>query len=106
MSTFKETATMRLLAETQAKSLIEANEALGMELRPPTLALSAALASIMLVIRQSGPVGLEQKLEGLLVAMKGMAELEYDRHLSELAEMARQNQRVTSRPPASSDAVN
>lgn len=99
-----EAATMRICAEAQVESLIQSNQAIG--LREPTLALSAALASIMLVIRQSGPVGLEQKLEGLLVAMKGMAELEYDRHLTELAEMARQNQRVTSRPPASSDAVN
>jgi hypothetical protein len=98
-----EAVTMRICAEAQVETLIQSNQAIG--LRPPTLALSAALAAIMLVIRQSGPVGLEQKLEGLLVAMKGMAELEYDRHLTELAEMARQNQRVTSTAPAS-NAVN
>ncbi|MFN7341266.1 MAG: hypothetical protein ACK5VI_09340 [Opitutia bacterium] len=60
----------------------------------------------MLVIRQSGPVDLKHRLEGLLVAMKDMAGLEYDRHLSELAEMARQNQNATSTAPDSSDAVN
>jgi hypothetical protein len=94
---------MRICAEAQVESLIQSNQAIG--LRPPTLALSAALASIMLVIRQSGPAELEQKLEGLLVATARLAELEYDRHLTELAEMARQNQRVTSTAPAS-DAVN
>lgn len=104
MNTPSEAVTMRICAEAQVISLIETNKAIG--LRGPTLALSAALASIMLVIRQSGPVGLEQRLDGLLVAMKGMAELEYDRHLSELAEMARRNQNATSTAPASSDAVN
>jgi hypothetical protein len=99
-----EAVTMRIFAEAQVESLMQSNEVLG--LRGPTLALSAALAAIMLVIRHSGPVGLEQKLEGLLVAMKGMAELEYDRHLSDLAMMARQNQNATSTTPASSDAVN
>jgi hypothetical protein len=99
-----EAVTMRVFAEAQVESLMQSNEALG--LRVPTLALSAALAAIMLTIRFSGPVGLEQKLEGLLVAMKGMAELEYDRHLSDLAMMARQNQNATSTAPASSDAVN
>ena len=104
MNTSEEAATMRICAETLVESLIGLHQALG--LRAPTLALSAALASIMLVIRQSGPVDLEQRLEGLLVAMKGMAELEYDRHLSELAKMARQNQNATSTTPASPDAVN
>lgn len=103
MNTSSEAATMRICAEAQVESLMQANQAVG--LRPPTLALSAALASIMLVIRQSGPADLEQRLEGLLVAMKGMAELEYDRHLTELAEMVRRNQNATSTAPAS-DAVN
>lgn len=105
MNTLEEAATMRIWAEAQVENLIQANKVLGV-LREPTLALAAALASIMLVIRQSGPVDLEHRLEGLLVAMKGMAELEYDRHLSELAKMARQNQGATSTAPASSDAVN
>lgn len=104
MSTSEEAVTMRICAEAQVIGLIETNKAIG--LRGPALALSAALAAIMLVIRQSGPVDLEHRLEGLLVAMKGMAELEYDRHLSELAKMARQNQSATSTAPASPDAVN
>jgi hypothetical protein len=102
MNLIEETVVARAYAEAQVKSLLEMNEALG--LRAPTLALTAGLAAILLVIKNSPPDGVEKNLEGLFTAMKALAELEYGRHLDDLARKIREA--VDNMPPTQGTPIN
>jgi hypothetical protein len=98
----EETAMARIVAEAQVESLLEINQAVG--LRAPTLALTAGLAAILLVIKNSPPDSVDEKLEGLLTAMKGLAELEYERHLHDLKRKIREA--VDNMPPTPGTPIN